>query len=225
GGTRNLRHNWWGYANGSAPSGLDADTDWQARLGAQIVIWAEGNNGVTLGDASLTGGTGTAVIVNHGSSFVNAPFGNTVFDSGSMCSPYYDFFTVSGSGTWDVSVPVNTSIGGCLTQTLEPGKIYWIPPDTIYDTECTPYDNTACWDLITTNVITAGQNISVTGLNTTQLGGTQFVAGTRTGDDPTAVTLIALAATTDRSSAPARAILFSVLVATVGIILVVRRRR
>ena len=142
-----------------------------------------------------------------------------------MCSPYYDFFTIIGSGTWDVSVPVNVSVEGCLTQTLEPGKIYWIPAGTDYSVECTPSENTACWDLIATNVITGGQNITVTGLSTTTLGGTQFVAGTVIGSDPTAVTIIALAATTDRSAAPAGAILVSILAATVGIVLVVRRRR
>ncbi|CAG0936281.1 Neopullulanase 1 [Thermoflexales bacterium] len=224
GGTGNLRHNWWGRANGTVPNGLDPATDWQARLSAQILSWTEGSNGAVLGDTSLAGGTGTAVIVSHGRSFVNAPFGNTIFDFDSMCSDYYDFFTVNGSGTWDISLPVDDS-PACITQTLDAGKIYWIPAVTDYSVECTPYDNTACWDLITTNVITSGQNIMVTGLSATDLGGTQFVAGSIIGSDPTAVTIIALAASTDRSSAPAGAIFVSALVATVGLILVVRRRR
>lgn len=226
GGTRNLRHNWWGYANGPAPSGLDPDTDWQARLGAPIVIWTEGSNGATLEGASLTGGSGTAVIVNHGSSFVNAPFGNTIFDSDSMCSSYYDFFTVNGGGTWDVSVPVENPSEACLTQTLEPGKIYWIPPDTDYGLECTPSTNKACWDPITpTLVITGGQNITVIGLTPTQLGGTQFVAGSITGSDPTAVAIVGLAATSDRSAAPAGVILIGAVIAAMGIVLVIRRRQ
>ncbi len=224
GGTRNLRHNWWGYANGSAPNGLAPDTDWQARLAAPILIWTEGNNGATLGDASLAGGTGTAVIVDHGRSFVNAPFGNTIFDYNSMCSDYYDFFTVNGSGTWNISVPVDLSAEGCLTQTLEPGKIYWIPPNTDYGLECTPYDNKACWDPITTNVITGGQNITVTGLTPAQLGGTQFVAGSIIGSDPTAVAIVALIATVDRSATPAGVILAGALIAAVGIVLIIRRR-
>ncbi len=223
GGTRNLRHNWWGTF--SVTPTLVADADWRARLGAPIMIWTEGSNGAALGDASLTGGTGTAVIVDHGRSFTGAPFGNTIFDYGSMCSDYYDFFTVNGSGTWSISVPVDISVGGCLTQTLEPGKIYWIPPDTPYDVDCTPFDNKACWDLLTTNVITGSQNITVTGLTPTQLGGTQFVAGTITGSDPTVVAIVGLAATTDRSSAPAGVILVSALVAAVSLVLVIRRRR
>jgi hypothetical protein len=239
-GTANLKHNWWGTYS-VTPTLISAE-DWQARLGAQIVDfnrlrWAEGEAGTTLSHgteyityviaytATLSGGTGTAVIVAHGSTEEDAPFGNSAAGI-SMCSGYYDFFTVNGSGTWNVSVPVDSVPGECLTQTLDPGKIYWIPPTTDYAAECiTPNnENAACWELIMTGVVTGGQNITVTGLTPTQLGGTQFVAGSDTGTDPTAVAIVAFTATTDRAAAPAGIILVSALVA-VGIVLIVRRRR
>jgi hypothetical protein len=144
-----------------------------------------------------------------------------------MCSGYFDFFTVNGSGTWEVSVPVDSTPTECLTQTLDPGKIYWIPPGTDYAADCIAPNNTnpGCWDPVTpTLVFTGGQLITVTGLSAGDLGGTQFVAGSTTGSDPTVVTIVGLAATTDRSAAPAGVILVSALIAVVGIVLVIRRR-
>jgi hypothetical protein len=232
--TANLAHNWWGSY--SVTPTLVSPTEWQARLGAQIVelggnvVWAQGSGSAALDTATLGGGTGTAVIVNHGRSYTNAPFGNATIDYQGMCSDYYDFFTVNGSGTWHVSVPVTATVGAsldaCLNQALNPGKIYWIPATTIYSAECDPVTNTACWDLITpTQVITGGQNITVTGLSADDLGGTQFVAGSATGTDPTAVAIVGFAATTDRSAASAGIILGCAVIATVVILLVTRRRR
>jgi hypothetical protein len=231
-----VAHNWWGtYV--AQPSGV-SDADWQARLGAQIVelgghvVWAQGSTSAVLdntvyggaGIATLSGGTGTAVIVNHGHSYVNAPFGNVRYDN--MCSGYYDFFTVNGSGTWNVSVPVDDT-PDCTTQTLELGKLFWIPPDTDYAADCLApnNENPACWDLITTGIITAARNITVTGLSASDLGGTQFVAGSDTGSDPTAVALTGFTATTDRSTAPAVLLLGSAVIASAVVVFITRRRR
>ncbi|HTP11479.1 MAG TPA: hypothetical protein VMP08_24670, partial [Anaerolineae bacterium] len=228
GGTPNVAHNWWGtYV--IQPSGVST-ADWQGRLGSPLVqlggyvVWATGSGSATLDGAALSGGTGTAVIINHGHTYPDAPFGNV--SQNNMCSNYYDFFTVNGSGTWAVSVPVDSSPTECLTRTLEPGRLFWIPAGTDYATDCIVpnNNNSACWDLITTNVITGGQNITVTGLSVAALGGTQFVAGSATGTDPTAVTIIGLAATTDRSTAPAGLILVGVVIAAAGTVLVMRRR-
>jgi hypothetical protein len=233
--TTNVAHNWWGDYD-TQPGGVST-TDWQARLGAPLVVlgdnvvWATGSNAATLDGATLSGDTGsgdtgTAVIVNHGHSYSDAPFGN-IAPGIDPCSNYYDFFTVNGSGTWNVSVPVDNS-PECAAQTLDPGKIFWIPPGTDYAADCiAPNDtNPTCWDLITpTLVITGGQMITVANLSADDLGGTQFVAGSTTGTDPTAVAIVGFAATTDRSAAPAGIILAGVMIATAGLVFVARRRR
>lgn len=228
GGTAHVAHNWWGtYA--TQPANV-SNADWQARLGAPLVVlggnvvWATGSGSAELESATLSGGTGTAVIVNHGHSYSDAPFGNVRYDN--MCSSYYDFFTVNGSGPWAVSVPVDDT-PECTAQTLEPGKIFWIPPGTDYAADCLVpnNENPACWDLITTNIITAERNITVTGLSASDLGGTQFVAGSATGSDPTAVTLRGLTATTDRSTTPAALIFGGTVLATAVVVVVLRRRR
>lgn len=52
--------------------------------------------------------------------------------------------------------------------------------------------------MVTTGVTTGTNSITVSGLTPLDLGGTQFVAGSTTGTDPTAITLSAFAAHTDR---------------------------
>ena len=144
GGTANVAHNWWGtYVN--QPAGVSnrrlasasRRTD-SCELGG-YVVWAEGVGSAALDNATLSGGTGTAVIVNHGHSYLDAPFGNVQFEN--MCSSYYDFFTVNGGGSWSVSVPVDSSPEECLTQTLDPGRIYWIPAGTDYAADCIAPNN------------------------------------------------------------------------------------
>ncbi len=175
GGTYNIRHNWWGKYSDPAPSGVNA-TDWQARLGAPVDTWADGNNGTALGNANLNGGTGTAVIVSHGRIAANAPFGNAIAPY--LCSDYYDFFTANASGTWTVTVPIDNT-ADCNSQVRDPGKVFWIPY---------PLPDPAHWAPVTTNIITRSQVIAVVNLAPTDLGGTPFVAGL--GSNPTAITLI-----------------------------------
>jgi|GEM_PF-3584943 len=194
GGTFKGAHNWWGSAF-TAPLGLSA-ADWAARLGAPMAAWAEGNGSATLGSAMLSGGTGTAVIVSHGRGLANAPFGNGVAPYvDQMCSEFYDFFTVNGSGTWQADVPVDNTVD-CNANTLTPMKLAWIPAGTDYTAECTPASNTNCWDGIPVVRVSApgGQILRVNGLTVAELGGTQIVAGDSGGNDPTVVSLAGFAA-------------------------------
>jgi hypothetical protein len=224
GGTANLKHNWWSTYADPAPSGLSA-SDWQARLGAPIQSWIDGSNSATLGNASLTGGAGIAVIVSHGRGLVHAPFGNGVTPhADNMCSDFYDFFTVNGSGNWNVSVPVDNTTA-CNSQTLNPGKVFWIPYTTTYSVECTP-TNPACWDLIATNVITGGQNIVVANLSAAELGGTPFVAGSDGGNAPTAITLVSFSAVPTASYVVAVLIIIVLIASTLtATLLLIRRNR
>lgn len=223
-GSAVMPHNWWGTYT-LQPAGV-SNSDWQARLGRVSLGSAVGNGAVALGSASLiaTDDISLIAIVSHGRDLGNAPFGNATLNYQNLCSAYYDFFAIFGNGTWSVSVPVDNT-PECVAQTLNPGRIYWIPAGTDYSVQCTPYNNTACWDPITTNVITGGQNITVTGLSMADLGGTQFVAGSTTGTDPTAIAIVGFAAITDRSAAPAGIILAGAVIAATGLVLVARRRR
>jgi hypothetical protein len=224
GGSANLGHNWWGSYSDPAPAGLAA-SDWQARLGAPIQSWIDGSNSVTLGNAHLSGGAGTAVIVEHGRNQTNAPFGNGIAPHvNNMCSDFYDFFTVNGSGNWNVSVPVDNT-ADCNSQTLNPGKVFWIPYTTTYSIECTAA-NPACWDLITTNVVTSGQNIVVSNLSVAALGGTPFVAGSDGGNDPTAVALVSFVAVPAANDAAGVSVIAMLVMSIIGATtLLIRRGR
>jgi hypothetical protein len=191
-------HNWWGSndPNATKPGGLD-DADWQVRLGAPVKTWADGSGNTNLQDSSnggnaiLTGGSGTAVIISYGRAFTatQAPFSNGVIVYvGQMCSDFYDFFTVGGSGMWSVSVPVDNA--ATCDDTYHRGFVYTIPPTTTYNTECSPSTNPACWQLVSGNVITSGRNITVANLSVSDLGGTPFVAGDVPQHNPTTVTLV-----------------------------------
>jgi hypothetical protein len=186
-GTPNIGHNYWGTNDPSAaaPSGI-SPADWARRLGASRGGWAEGSGAATLISATLSGGSGTAVIVSHGRGAANAPFGNGIAPYvNQMCSDFYDFFTIGGSGSWTVQIPVdNTS--NCNANTLAFKRAAWITDLT----QCTPTTNPACWSAYpAANITTNGQNLLLNGVTTAQLGGTPFVAGSTTGTDPTAVTL------------------------------------
>jgi hypothetical protein len=181
GGSSNLAHNWWGKYSDPIPPGLDVNS-WDARLGAPVVSWTDGDGTAVLGAAQLTGGSGTAVIVSHGRA--NWPFGVGIIGSANMmCSDYYDFFTVNGGGTWSLEVPVDNTAAGNLN-TLAGLRLFWIP-DIL---DCNTPNNSACWDLVT-GVTANGQNLVASNLTEVDLGGTPFVAGDSDGFDPTAITL------------------------------------
>ena len=165
--------------------------EWGKRLGAPLTAWADGSPSATMGSASLTGGTGTAVIVSMGRAATPAaaPFGNGVAGHvDQTCSEFYDFFTIGGGGTWTVTLPVDNN-ANCNTNTRDQKKVYWIPPGTLG--ECTPANSNACWDLIPgARVTISGQNLVVANVTVAELGATPFVAGNPTGGSPTAVRLI-----------------------------------
>ncbi|HEY4720292.1 MAG TPA: hypothetical protein VII92_00480, partial [Anaerolineae bacterium] len=203
-GTPAIGHNFWGTNDptASAPAGMLAD-EWPKRLGAPVGAWSDGigPGGASLvtgiNTATLSGGSGTDVIVSYGRGLANAPFGNGITPyANQMCSDYYDFFTVGGSGTYTATVPVDNT-ANCNTNTLNAKKVFWI---TTTLSLCSPASNTACWGLVPTTTLTvniSGQNLVIAGLTVAQLGGTSFVAGDTGGDDPTAITLREIGATSN----------------------------
>jgi hypothetical protein len=218
-GSANLKHNWWSTYI-TQPVGV-SNTDWDARLGAPIQSWADGTDSVTHAGAALSGGTGTAVIVNHGNGLANAPFGNGISGyANNMCSSFFDIFVESGNGSWNVTLPVSNTVG-CNTNVLIPGRLYWIPVTTTYTTACAPANNPACW-IQAANVISGTNSLSVSGLSVSDLGGTQFVSGSEVnGEDPTAITLNMFAAHTDRVAW----LPISLALMSVAAILIVWKRR
>ncbi|MFO7681244.1 MAG: hypothetical protein R6X34_14445, partial [Chloroflexota bacterium] len=183
GGALNARHNWWGAI---APTGVNDTNAYDYRLGAAVNNWGEG----TLGSASLTTatGSGTGVIVSHGRGLANVPFGKGSDPYASaMCSDYYDFFVLNGSGDWTVSVP--TDAGTECEQTRAHRALYQFTlTGDRPDTDCV---GGACWWNEPTAVSLTGNNLEVTVAADAILQGTPFVAGDNTplSNDPTAVSL------------------------------------
>ncbi len=190
-GTHNLGHNYWGTRDplAAAPAGFSAG-EWAGRLGAPIAQWAEGTGSATLvtgvNTATLSGGSGTAVVVSMGRGQANAPFDNGLAPYvNQMCSDFYDLFTVNGSGTWAAQIPVD-NVATCNANTLTPKRITWITALA----QCSPTTNTACWNPIDPGRISvSGQNLLISNLTVSELGGTPFVAGDINGMDPTVIHL------------------------------------
>ena len=178
--------NWWGTYS-SKPTNVD-NGDWGVRLGADVANCEVGTGTVTLGSAQMTGGTGTAVIMDFGSGSANAPFGVgiTPYDNQS-CSNYYDFYTLSSVTDWTVMLPVNTGTAGCVDNTLNAEKVFMVTPGS-YDTDCAVSTNADCWDLVSAgNVAVDGTRFQITGMD---LSATHFVSGGSDGLDPTAINLL-----------------------------------
>ena len=216
GGTPAIGHNYWGTNNpaAAAPSGMPG-TEWPKRLGAPVGTWADGATGsvgASLGGASLKGGSGgTVVVVSYGrGSLSNVPFGNGTapYDT-QTCSDYYDFFTVGGTGTFTATVPVDTSPATCSTNTLTPKKVFWV---TNLATCSSSTPNSQCWNLISSGTSVVGPAIQITGLSSSNLGGTPFVAGDPTGLDPTAVTLVDFRAEATTAASPWGVVLVALVV-------------
>ncbi len=228
-GTSSIGHNYWGTTDPLAPpeTGLSAG-DWAKRLGASRNTWAEGIGSATLisgtNTASLSGGSGTAVVVSYGRGLANAPFGNGITPyANQMCSDYYDFFTVGGSGTYTASVPVDNT-PNCNTSTLNAKKVFWV----VDLSQCSPSTNTACWGLVPTATLTvtiSGQKLVVSGLTVIQLGGTPFVAGDTSGSDPTAITLREMDAASSDGGRGWLIVLMGVSLCGLGVLLWAGRRR
>jgi hypothetical protein len=195
-GSENLRHNWWGNYS-TAPAGLPS-ADWDARLGNLVSQWADGINSASLamtgGTAQISGGTGTAVIVSHSKNY--PPFDNGITQYiYSMCGEYLDFFVRDAAGVWSVAAPVDNNVT-CNTNTRDLGRIYRINNVA----ECSTPDNAACWDRVTSGVSVNGQLLTVSGLQTSSLSGTQYVVGSSDGTDPTVVQIRSLSASGARNS-------------------------
>ena len=220
--TANLAHNWWGTYDGSGPIGLGSD--WDARLGNLVESYSDGylsvpGGNVTLGGASMGGGTGTAIIVSHGKDY--PPFGNGIAKYiNSMCGIYFDFFVRGGSGNWNVVMPVDNN-PECTANVLNQHAVFKIT--NIAD--CAMLGDPACWDPVTVGVSIIGQTLQVSGIPAFELSGTQYVVGSTDGSDPTAIRLRSLTASSARNTGlPITLLLIALLLGSGGLLLAYKRR-
>jgi len=190
GGTGTFDHNWWGTFT-NQPGGVSL-ADWGERLGAPVESYGIGS----LGIASLTGGTGTAVIVSHGRGSLSAPFGQaTVADGNTQCSDYYDYFVQSGGGTWTVNVPIDNGVG--CDSVYNSRRLFLFD---LNDVAClagpNPDPDGSCWNSLLENgailtQVASGSNrwLRWSNVGTSELQGTPIVSGNQDDLDPTAVSL------------------------------------
>ena len=219
-GTGNFSHNWWGvYDTDPGPTG----SGWATRLGAAVESYGIGS----LGQATVTGGSGTAVIVSHGRGSDNAPFGQaTIEDGNTQCSDYYDVFVQSGSGTWIVTIPVDMGTGcDSVYQARLIAMLNMAP-------ECTDGSQIGgCWDSaldygtsITQVAEGSNRGLRVNGLPTSALQGTPFVSGNQDDLGPTAVTLGGLQVGHLAGNSVVVAIVMAAMLLTGGALWLNRRR-
>ena len=212
--------NWWGsYSNSSVGPTTDNTNSyaagWDARLGSDVEDWESGNGSATLGNAAMSGGSGTAVIIDLGRASSNAPFGNGVPPYvNQACSPFYDFYDLDGgTETWTVQLPIDTSTD-CVSNVRNNEVAFYIPAGT-YDTDCNTANNPACWDRIDASAITVdGDNLLIS-MSGNDLSGTHIVGGDSSGAyDPTLITLESVSA----SSSSNPWVPFGLLVASVALV-------
>ncbi len=174
--TDNVRCNYWGSA------GIDSSAQYLERLGSPIASYVEGTGSLALGQASLASNGGNQVLINLGRSTSNPPFNNgTVAGLGALVS---DFFAACGSR--GSSTPGAITITGDSVTPGVPGgfRLYSITTPV----DCSPSDNTACWNYQSVSCFTAGCSVTDGTVNAGH-----FVIGNQV--DPTAVTLRDLSAT------------------------------
>lgn len=223
GGTGTLRNNWWdcpGTAFASSCISTFAAQDWQYRLGAAVQAWSEGDGSAALDDlgdpavqnATLSGGTGTAVIVSYGAGTDenNAPFAKNDPDAGNqpICSDYFDVFVLPGAtGTWQAQVPryADAVQPGCSNVTT----LYTFDLESqdtpAYTAACAvpPSDNlNACyWN--DTPATQSGGTFTLGGQTPPDLLGTPLALGQIDDSNPTSITLLAFAAQPGHGHLPA----------------------
>ena len=187
-GTFNVRCNYWGSATISA----SMSADYSERLGAQVASYTEGTGSLTLGNATLAAagsGSGSQVLVNMGRSTVNPPFNNgTATGLGALVS---DFFAACQSRDGNAIGAITIAGDGVM-----PGADGFRLYEIMDATECSPSDNSACWDyagsLPPTGIAqcTSGAGCSVTDESASE---GHFVVGNQL--DPTALSLTTFTAT------------------------------
>ncbi len=229
GGCAGLVHNWWGISTYSSPPQGLADASWNTRLGAPVITWTVGSNGAALADGlygtariTATTGSGQVVMISHGNV---QPY----FDSArtQICSSYFDIFLESGAtGTWDLSVPIN--MAKCADVVAYPPQMSYVSPNNLVGTACdTRNSPLTCWPIWswTGPVSKIGSSYVITNIPASTLGGTAFVAGWVSGNEPTAIRLMSLSAhVVDQDLLLAMGGLLALCIGGIVVVSVIKRR-
>ena len=139
---------------------------------------------------------------------------------GNLCSDFYDFFVVNGSGTWQAYVPAD---GGTTCSDVRTSNGLAYIPVGLFDSDCNTATNPACWDSAP-DVSNTTTHLVSSNLSVTDLSGTPFVAGAPDGPyDPTAINLTQFQAQSSISFLQL-AFLLTPLFVLIGILFMRRKR-
>jgi hypothetical protein len=204
----NATHNWYGTASPATTKFYNgaSSPEYLFRLGAPITSWADGSGGASLstanGNATITqtaGTTRTAVIISHGGSDANAPFGKVnAGDPDTQCSDYFDYFLLGadGSETATVVLPTADSCDAILA-TNQKVFLFALAGDGSPDVACTGF---ACWNAFNATFNASANTMTAAGISGSDLLGTPIVGPNTSGNDPTAIFLNDLTAQGSQSA-------------------------
>ncbi len=209
-GSFNVKCNYWG---GATISGFGSDYD--ERLGSPVNSYVEGTGALGLGQASLTDpDTNNRVLINMGRDTDNPPFNNgTTSGLGALVSDFYAACTSRDSS----NVGQITVTGDNVTPGSNGFRLYEIQDVA----DCSPADNTACWDYAGGSP-GDGATCSSTGCSVTDQTASEghFIVGNEV--DPTAITFTAISASSNPWLSVGLVVTVSVL--ALGALVVLRKR-
>lgn len=205
GGGSNVKCNYWGEATISG-----FGTDYNERLGSTVNNYTEGSGALFLGAASLAAATsGNQVLINLGRDTSNPPFNNgTTGGLGALVSDFYAA-CLSQSGTGIGAITVS---GDSVTPGSTGFRLYQITDAA----DCSPSDNTACWDHTGDSCSTAGCSVTDSAASENH-----FVIGNEV--DPTAIVFTSVSASSNSWLAVGLVVSLSAL--ALGALFVLRKRR
>lgn len=224
GASNNVKCNYWSsYSIDPSLSG-----DFAERLGTPIVSYVEGAGALVLGNASLAAPTsGTQVLINLGRNTVNPPFNNgTTTGLGALVSDFFGAcLTRNSSGPGAVTI-----IGDNQAPGVDGFRLYEIMDAT----ECSPADNTSCWDYtggvaggVPTGTAASGDDSicsGIVGCTVVDEAASEgvFVVGNQL--DPTAITLKSFSTSATQPWVPV-ALMAAVLALVTGGYILLRKRQ
>ena len=207
-GSANVKCNYWGT---STISGFG--NDFVERLGSSMISYldAQGAGSYSLGDASVTlSGTDTQVLIDMGRNTTNPPFGNgTVTGLGALASNFMATCVTRGTAAGNVAaISVDADA-------VTPGATGFRLYEVTDPADCSPADNTACWDYTNGTSGSAGATIADPAASEGN-----FVIGNEV--DPTNINLRLFESDSTSGMVLPTAVL---LILTLGTLLIWRQRR
>lgn len=202
----NVTCNYWG----SVP--IDNSTQYAERLGSPVVAYEQGSGSLTLGSATVADNGGSQVLISLGRSTSNPPFNNgTVEGLGALAS---DFFAACGTRTTTDAGAISVT-ADAMTPGSDGFRLFSIEDPS----QCSPSDNTDCWDYQGDSCTTASCSLTDPTANDGH-----FVVGNEM--DPTSITLASLATAAPGANASMMALILAAgLLLSLGSVVALARRQ